>query len=263
MLKKILLFCLFCLPSLTYSQEFRTIPQSAFIRGEALEFNVYWDSWLLPKMIAGNATLHITDEREKFHSRETYHIVGVGHSKGLLNLFYKVDDRYETYMDEQALIPWYFIRRTREGSYVRNDDVEFDHHGQLAVGRHGSKPIPENVQDIISAVYYARTLDFTHADTGDVFPVNFFLDDSVYISQVVFEGRETIKTQLGSFNCLIFKPMVLVGPVFDQPYPMKMWVTDDANHVPILVESKVVVGKVRVELISYSGLANPVTAKLE
>lgn len=263
MLEKILLFCLSCLPVLTYSQAYRSIPQNAFTRGEILEFNVYWDSWLLPKMIAGNATLRITDEKEKFQFRETYHIIGVGHSKGLLNLFYKVDDRYETYMDEQALIPWYFVRRTREGSYVRNDDVEFDHHRQLAVGRHGTKPIPGNVQDIISAVYYARTFDFTHADTGDVFPVNFFLDDSVYVSQVAFEGRETIKTQLGIFNCLIFKPMVLVGPVFDQPYPMKMWVTDDANHVPILVESKVAVGKVRVELINYSGLANPVTAKLD
>jgi hypothetical protein len=188
--------------------------------------------------------------------------VGTGHSKGLLNVFYKVDDRYETYVDEQALIPWYFVRRTKEGSYERNDDVEFDHQNQWAKGRHGSKPIPGDVQDIISAVYFARTFDFSNAAIGDVFPVNFFLDDSVYISQVVFEGREPIKTKLGSFNCLIFKPMVLVGPVFDQPYPMKMWVTDDLNHIPILVESRVAVGKIRVELINYSGLANPLTAKL-
>jgi hypothetical protein len=251
------------LPLFSYSQEFRTIPQNAFTRGEELEYNVYWDAWLLPKMIAGTAILRITNENRPFRSRDTYHVVATGYSKGMLNLFYKVEDRYETYIDKEALIPWYFIRRTKEGSYVRNDDVEFDPVNNMAKGRYITRKVPANVQDIISALYYARTLDFVNASPGDVFPVDFFLDDSVYISQVVFEGRETVKTHLGTFNALVFKPMVLVGPVFSEPYPMKMWVTDDPNHVPLLVESKVAVGKVRIELMRYAGMANPVTAKLE
>ena len=67
-------------------------------------------------------------------------------------------------------------------------------------------------------------------------------------------------TELGTFRCLRFKPMVATGNVFSQPYPMDVWVTDDKNHLPVLAKSVVIVGSVKLELISYSGLANPLTS---
>ena len=262
-IKNIIPLFLFFLSLTANPQDYRYVENNAFTRGEYLEYNVYWDAWLLPKMIAGTAILQITDENKRFHSRSTYHVVGTGYSKGVLNMFYKVEDRYETYIDERALIPWYFIRRTKEGTYVRDDDVVFDQRNHMALGRYATREVPVNIQDIISAVYYARTFDFASAEKGDVFPFDFFLDDSVYISQVVYQGHDTVKSHLGSFSCLKFKPMVLVGPVLSEPYPMTVWMTDDENRIPVSVESKVLVGKVRVELNSFSGLANLLTAKLE
>ncbi len=257
-------FSLLCIVSLYASaQDYRLVNNFAFDRGERLVYKVYWDAWILPKLVAGTATLEITEENKQFNSRDTYHIVGVGSSSGMLAKFYTVNDRYETYLDEQALIPWYFLRRTREGSYVRNDNVEFDRKNKLAKGTYATRTVPDNVQDILSAVYYARTFDFSSAQKGDVFPFDFFLDDSVYISQVVYEGKETIKSNHTSYRCLKFKPMVLVGPVFSEPYPMTVWVTDDSNRIPVRVESKVLVGKIKVELQDFSGLANPLTAKLD
>ena len=47
------------------------------------------------------------------------------------------------------------------------------------------------------------------------------------------------------------------GEVFAEKYPMFVWVSDDENHVPIMGESEVVVGSVKMELIHYSGLATP------
>jgi hypothetical protein len=211
---------------------------------------------------AGIATVTITDEHKKFSDRDTYHIIGTGRSTGMLDLFYKVRDRFETYIDEEALIPWLFIRRTKEGSYIRNDDVEFKHQTREAISRYSTKAIPENVQDIISAFYFARTFDFANAKSGDIFPFDFYLDDSVYISKVVFEGRDTIKIDLGTFSCLKFKPMVLVGEVFKEPYPMTLWVTDDRNLIPIMAQSAVIVGSVKMELISYDGLLNPLSSKI-
>lgn len=261
--KNIILTLLITLTFHALAQDYRIVENNSFSRGEHLEYNVYWDAWLLPKMIAGTATLQIMDENRRFHSRSTYHVVGTGFSKGVLNMFYKVEDRYETYIDENALIPWYFLRRTKEGSYVRDDDVVFDQIKNIARGRYATREVPANIQDIISAVYYARTFDFDSARKGDVFPFDFFLDDSVYISQVVFQGQDTIKSYLGLFSCLKFKPMVLVGPVFSEPYPMTVWVTNDKNRIPVRVESKVLVGKVKIELSSFSGLSNPLTAKLK
>jgi hypothetical protein len=122
--------------------------------------------------------------------------------------------------------------------------------------------VPANVQDIISAFYYARTLDISGLKKGGVIEVPYFLDDSVYHSKVIFKGRETVKTKLGKFRCIVFSPMVATGYAFDDPYPITVWITDDANRLPVLIESEQSVGRARVELISYSGLANPITAIL-
>jgi len=265
MLKKTIIISLLLLAFLPIlqAQGYREINHNAFQRGEHLEFKVYWDAWILPHIRAGNAIMEITEEKRMFGDRNIYHIVGSGCTKGMVNMFYKVNDRYETYIDEEALIPWLFIRRTQEGSYVRNDDVTFEHDERQARSSEAIKEIPENVQDILSAVYFVRTFDFSNIQLNDTIPVAFFLDDSVYTSIVIYEGKDIVKTKLGKFNCLKFKPGVLVGPVFLEPFPMTLWVTDDDNHIPILAESKVLVGSVKFELINYYGLANPLSARFE
>ena len=94
-------------------------------------------------------------------------------------------------------------------------------------------------------------------------PVYFFLDDSVYNSAILFDGRENIEIELGTFRCLKFRPGMATGEVFADKYPMEMWVTDDKNHLPILIKSAVIVGNVKAELMEYSGLANPLTSLIQ
>lgn len=114
--------------------------------------------------------------------------------------------------------------------------------------------------DVLSAFYYCRALDFSNLKVGDRFPVNFLLDDSVYVSLIEFAGREEVIINMGKFRCLKFKPMVATGKVFSQPYPMDIWISDDLNRIPILAKSAVIVGSVKLELTEYQGLANPVTS---
>jgi hypothetical protein len=57
--------------------------------------------------------------------------------------------------------------------------------------------------------------------------------------------------------------MVATGEVFSNPYPMTLWVTDDKNKLPVLGKSAVIVGSVKMELIKYSGLKNPVEANVD
>ncbi len=264
-MKKYLIFSIivFGVLASAYSQELRKVKNEAFKRGEKLKFRVYYQSLLTGKVTAGEATLQVKKEDKIIASRSTYHIVGIGRSKGAFNLFFKVMDRFETYIDEEAIIPWVFIRRTREGGYEKDDDVTFNQVTHVAVSRSATSKIPENVQDIISAFFYARTYDYSNAKVGDEFPIDFFLDDSIYTSKIVFEGKEVIETSLGKFNALRFKPMVVSGEVFSQEYPMTLWITDDKNHLPLIAESAVVIGSIKMELVKYSGLANPVTSKIE
>ena len=119
------------------------------------------------------------------------------------------------------------------------------------------------MQDIVSAFYYMRTIDFTNAEPNQEYMLDFFLDDSAYVSKIVYLGKEIVETKFGKFRCLKFKPMVAQGEIFHEPYPMVLWVTDDRNKAPILVKSAVIVGSVKIELIKIEGLKYPMDARLD
>jgi len=266
-IKSFIIFCIL-IPVFAFqgkplaAQPLRTIENTAFTNGENLTFRVYYHSAITGKVTAGEANLEVKKKSVTKNGRETYHIVGTGHSKGAFNFFFKVDDKFESFIDEQALIPWYFTRRTREGGYKKDDEVSFHQNHGLAVSRNSVKRIPENTQDIMSVFYYARTLDIAGVKPGESFPLSFYLDDSLYTSKIVFLGRDQIVTELGKINCLKFKPMVLKGEVFNEPYPMELWITDDLNRLPVLVKSAVIVGSVKIELIAYEGLKNPFSSRV-
>ena len=234
-----------------YAQPFKPVRNEAFTFGEKLKFRAYYDSYVTGQVTAGIATLEVDASSKLADGRKVYHVVGEGHSKGAFNWFYKVNDRFESFIDEVYLFSWMFMRRTHEGSYNYNDDIRFNQYSGSALSTRANKRIIPGTQDILSAFYFARTLDLSAATPGQNIPVNFYLDDSLYISQIQFAGREVVITDLGTFRCLRFKPMVATGNVFSQPYPMDVWVTDDKNHLPILAQSVVIVGTVKLELLSY------------
>ena len=248
---------------LLMAQSMRYVENTAFDRGEKLIFKVYYHSFITGKVTAGEAKLEVKNKRVTKSNRPTYHIIGTGQSKGAFNFFFKVNDRFETFIDEQALIPWYFTRRTREGGFKKDDEVTFRQNNGVAVSRNAIKNIPKNTQDILSVFYYARTLDITGMQPDESFPLAFFLDDSVYVSKIVFLGREQIKTELGTFNCLKFKPMVIKGDIFSEPYPMELWITDDKNRLPVMVSSALIVGSARMELVDYEGLKNSMNSLVD
>lgn len=245
------------------AQEFRKINNDVFKRGEELYFKVYYDAILTGKVVAGAASLKITNENKIVGGRNTLHVIGSGKTMGMFNLFFKVVDNFETYIDEEGIFPWLFIRRSDEGGYKISQDITFDQRKCKTISQKKTITTPKYIQDMISAVYYARTYDFTDAKSGDIYPIDFYIDDSVYTSKIIFLGRETITTSLGTFKCLKFKPMVAVDQTFKDPYPMTLWVTDDKNRMPIIAESGIRVGKVKMELIKYAGIANPLTSKIK
>ena len=259
-----LLFFMFLVYSVSSQEfEYRKVENNTFDVGEKLKFKVYYHSFLTGKVNAGTATLEVKKSNRRFNKRETFRIVGIGKSNAAFDIFFKVRDRFESYVDKEALIPHLFIRRTKEGGYVMDDDVYFDHENGLAKSRTATKPINANIQDIISAAYYLRTFDFSNAREGQNYSVDFYLDDSAYVSIIQFVGREVVETELGVFKCLAFKPMLATGEVFSNPYPMTLWVTDDKNKLPILAKSEVIVGSVKMELIKFSGLLYPIDTRIK
>ncbi len=248
---------------LLYSQD--TVENTAFKAGEYLKYRVYYSSAILTAT-AGEAILTVTDweEKQKGENKEFYRITGLGNSKGMFNWFYKVEDKFESFVDINTLLPYAFVRKTHEGKYIQNDLVIFDRKDDKAIVNSADTfNIPKNVHDFVSALYFMRTLDVEDFNADSLFFVNFFLDDSVYMSAVKYEGKVDIKTKWGKILCLKIAPMMASGEVFSDSYPMHVYVSDDKNHVPIMAESKIVVGSVKMELIEYGGLMSTLKVKIK
>ena len=231
---------------------------NAFKTGEKLKFRVYYSS-SLGNLTAGEAELIVDDWKESnsTDNRSIFHITGTGNSKGFFDFFFKVRDRFESQIDQETLLPYMFVRRTREGKYVYDDDVFFNREKLVAQSRRTTKPIPPDVHDVLSAFYYLRTLKLDEFNADSTYSLHFYLDDSLYQTSVKYVSHGQMKTVWGWINCIQFSPKVVKGEVFTNEYPMSVWVTDDDNHLPILAESKVVVGSIKMELIEFSGLKSP------
>ncbi len=245
-------------PAASANSNDREIENAAFRRGERLIYRAAYNSRLTGNIYAGEASLEIRPGNHMENGRSIMHVVGKANTTGLFNLFFKVENRYDSYIDEQSMAPLRFSRNIREGRYRREDDVIFDRHENLAYSSRDTVPTPPFVQDMISSIYFARTFSMESVEPGDAFYLDFHLSDSVYVSRIVFEGYEQIKTSLGTFNTMKFQPQVMEGTWFDQPYPMTLWISDDDNKIPLLIESGLVVGSVRLELIQFGGLRNTI-----
>ena len=230
----------------------RVLPNKAFKRGEILKYRLHYGF-----IDAGEAIIQVTGDNKQIDGRNTYHVVGLGYSKGSFDWFFKVRDKYESYIDEEAIVPWAFIRRVNEGGYVINQDYKFDQYKKTVDANGVNYKTPENVQDMISSFYYARNIDFTNAKKGDLFTITSFVDKETFDLKIKFIGRETIKTDMGKIKCIRFHPVVQKGRVFKTEDDLNVWISDDDNRIPIKAEAKILVGAIKMELLQYTNTNSP------
>ena len=234
-----------------------SVSHSAFKRGERLEFDISY-GWI----DAGEAIIEITEERKTINDRPVMHVVGTGNSRGTFNWFFKVRDRYETYLDEEGVFPWLFVRDIHEGGFELQQEYTFDPYAQTAVTNKGkSYEIPLGVQDMISAFYKARTLDLATAKPGQIFELEAFVDNEVWPLKIKYLRDESIEIERGTFDCQVFVPVVQKGRIFKEEEDMLVWVTKDKNHIPVLAKASILVGSIDMELRDFSGLANPIAMR--
>jgi len=235
-----------------------SIDQSAFGEGEYLRFRLHYGL-----IDAGEAELNVYKSRKQYQGREALHVIGTGRTLGAFNWFFKVRDRYETYLDEKGVFPWEFVRDIKEGGYEKYQTYRF-HQERAAVSTNKGDTfkIPPLSQDMLSSFYFARTLDFSNARPGDVFTIPTFVDEEEYPLQIRYLGKENLKSRTGTYRCMKFVPVVQEGRIFEEEEDMTVWITDDKNRVPVLAKAKVLVGSIKMELVEYDNLANPI-AKLD
>lgn len=243
--------------TLQAGNEFCGVRNSAFRESEIVKMRIYY-STLGMFLGAGEATF--TTSLDKFNGKPVYHCVGDGKTFPFFDNFFRVRDRYETYIDTATMLPLKFIRNVSEGAYKVYDNVTFNHVAHTATGRKGVFKVSDCIQDVISATYYARNINFSSYKPGDKIPFDVFLDDEVFHLYLRYMGKETIKTRYGKFRSIKIKPLLIKGSTFTGGEGMNVWISDDPNHLLLRAESQVSVGSVKIDMMGYKNLRYPLTS---
>ncbi len=228
--------------------------------GEEVVYKAYYH-WGAMNIGAGEATFKTT--LEVLNNKPVYHIISEGKTYRTYDWFFKVRDKYETYIDTATMLPLKFVRNVNEGGFKIYNNVQFNHGLGNAVSTTKVTKIPSCTQDVLSMVYYARNIDFADYKVGDKIPFDMYIDDEVFHLYIKYLGKETLKTSFGKFNVIKFAPLLIKGTMFKGGEGMTVWATDDLNHIPIRIESNISVGSVRIDLIKAKGLTNNLTSLIK
>lgn len=239
------------------SNEFCGIRNSAFLPGETITYKAYYAVANL-YFAGGEAVLNI--KKEELNGKGVYHIIGTGKSNTFLDHIFKVRDKYQTYIDTGTLLPYKFIRDIHEGGFKIFQSVDFIKSANTAVTAAGVFNVPPCVQDALSAIFYARNIDINKYHEEDKIPFSMFLDDQVYNMYIRYVGKEIITTRYGRFRTIKVKPLLIKGALFEGGEKMTVWVSDDANHIPLRVESPIRVGKVYADMVQCQNLRYTLSA---
>ncbi|MBS3738193.1 MAG: DUF3108 domain-containing protein, partial [Psychroflexus sp.] len=116
----------------------------------------------------------------------------------------------------------------------------------------------DKTQDMLSALYYLRNqVNNKKLKKGDEYTLNMFFDEQNFDFKTRFLGRETIETKFGKVKCLIFRPYVKSGRVFEEEESVTVWISDDMNKIPVKIEAELAVGSLTAKLNNFKGLKHP------
>jgi hypothetical protein len=236
---------------------FCDIRNTTFKAGESLTFKVFYT---VAGVYVGAGEAVFNTSLERFNNVPVYHVVGEGKTFSFYDNFFKVRDKYETYIDTATLQPYKFIRNVYEGGYKKFENVTFNKVTNTAVTNDGVFKVPSCVQDVLSSIYYARNIDFDKYKPGDKIPFTLFLDKQLFAMYVRYLGKETIKTKYGKFKSIKFKPLLIKGTIFEGGEKMTVWISDDKNKIPVRIESPISVGSIKVDMMTYKNLRYPLTS---
>ena len=237
--------------------QLRKLKNEAFGVGERLVFDVNYLN-----ITAGEAVMAVSSI-DSIAGRRCFRIGFTVNSTPFFSSIYRVEDKYYTFIDVEAIVPWKFEQHIREGSYRRDFIAEFDQIRHVARTTEGQYDIPEYVHDIMSAFYYARLLDYSTLKVGEGPTLYNFYKDTSHELKVRFLGRQELEVEAGTFNTIVVEPLVKEGGLFKSEGRIVIWLTDDERKIPIRVNTKVVIGSIDTELREYSGLVGPLRSRIK
>ena len=243
---------------------------TTFKAGEKVRYNAYYN-WHFIWMNAGE--VWFTVDKADYQSNPAYKLSAIGTTFKGYDAFYKVRDTFVSYVDTAWVRPMHFQRKTNEGSYSTYETYNFDYSRKTissSVSKdkepyvHATLPLKECTLDLLSMVYRARNIDFSKFRVNEKIPIRMVVDGAIYDLYIRYLGKEQVTTRdQRTYKCLKFSPLLMAGTIFEEGEDMTVWVTDDRNRIPIVVEAKILIGSVKAMFVNAENTRYPITSEVK
>jgi hypothetical protein len=218
-------------------------PGFAFPQKQTLTYLVDWR--VFP---AGTAVIHFEQDNDR------QKITANAETIGAINLLFHVSDHFQSTFDRNKGCTYEFNKQTVEGRRQVNSTLKLDYainksildEKNMVTGqtKHVEEPIPGCLTDLLTGVFYASSQDMV---VGKSFPLS--VVDAMHTVQVNMkvEGREEIKTPLGTFKTVRVQPTAEAGVVKNRGN-IWIWYTDDDKHLPVQMRARLFWGTITFRL---------------
>jgi hypothetical protein len=232
---------------------------TAFAPGERLEYVLKWSG-----IAAGDSVMEVVDG-DPVNGIRLYNVISTAKSRSLVDVFYKVRNRYETHINPLDGLPRKYVFAMNEGGKNKDRVLLFDQERHIVTrivqekGKTQSQiyEIPEGCHDNLSTLYAMRNEDFK---VGDSLMFRVFEGKKNWELIVDVLAEEEIEVKAGTFTTLKVHPKLKFEGIFRRKGELLVWMTDDERHIPVLMKSEVRVGSINAELVRYStgeGIGKP------
>jgi hypothetical protein len=218
-------------------------PGYSFPQKQTLTYSVDWR--VFP---AGTAVIHFDADGDRERISATADTIGA------INMIFHVDDRFQSTFDREKGCTSEFDKQTVEGrrqivstlkiDYQQGKSTLDEKNQVTAQTKHLETGVAGCLTDLLTGVFYAssQVLDVGHnflipvADAQKTVPVT-----------MKVEGREEIKTTLGTFKTIRVQPTADAGVVKNRGN-IWIWYTDDERHLPVQMRARLFWGTITFRL---------------
>lgn len=213
--------------------------------GERLVYDVKFSRFPISANV-GEVTFAVAKPQTDRHVRFDVSAVSKG---ALLSLFgVKVNDAFTTLADRDDLFVYSTIKSLHENDFVQRQEAVFDRTASRVRYRVIDPAAPADtsaaveretrpwVQDVVSALYFARTRKLKNVGREVHFPVSD--EGQTYDIGVVLAGREEVKVDAGTFKTLKVEAKIFNGRLVRRDGTLFIWFTDDERRIPVKAQMK-------------------------
>jgi hypothetical protein len=217
-----------------------------FAPTEKLEFDVKFGA-----IDVGDATMTLNGI-EMLRGHETYHTV-FRVSGG--TLFFKVNDRYESWIDTRTLISHRFVQQIDEGSYERERKYEI--FPDRLIYRENEKPEQKTVAEPLddgSFFYFVRTIPL---EVGKTYTFDRYFKPASNPVTIKVLRKERVKVPAGTFESVVIQPLIKTKGIFGEGGKAEIWLADDSTRAMLQMKSQLKFGSLNLYLKKYRAGTRP------